>query len=109
MNSENTDFGNCLSSMSVAMRDNGTGFIFGDRLAAADGLAGDSSVGGNARIGTGLLGTIFFRFGLGERVCCGEMGAVNAGMVGVAAAAVNESGPGMPGTNGINLPPWKIS
>lgn len=105
MNSENTDFGNCLSSMSVAMRDSGTGFIFGDRLAAADGLAGDNSDGGIGRIATGLLGIIFFRFGLGERVCCGEIGDVNDDMVGVAAAAVNESGPGIPGTNGINLPP----
>lgn len=54
---------------------------------------------------TGLLGIIFFRLGLGERVCCGDIGAVNAGMAGVAAAAVNESGPGIPGTNGISFPP----
>lgn len=75
-------------------------------------VAGDRSGGAGcaiARIATGLLGIIFFRLGLAERVCCGEIGAANTGMTGVAAAAVNESGPGMPGTNGINLPPWTMN
>lgn len=45
MNSVNADFVSCLSSTSGARRVNGTGFIFGERLAAAEGFAGDSSDG----------------------------------------------------------------
>lgn len=85
----------------------------GDRLVAVEGFAGDIDGAGCgiARIDALVALDVSIDSKVasvdsgGERLCCGEIGAVNAGIAGVTAAAVNESGPGMPGTNGINLPP----
>lgn len=82
----------------------------GDRLVAAEGFAGDIDGAGCgiARVDAldvSIDSKVASVDSGGERLCCGEIVAVNAGMAGVTAAAVNESGPGMPGTNGINLPP----
>lgn len=60
----------------------------------------------------GLLGMIFFRLGLGERPMldgtdCGTEKSLRYDDI-IGAGVTNEFGPGIPGTNGISLPAWRI-